>query len=284
MKRLVIVIAIILVCVVSWYLSRTRISSETSENKNRHSATREKGHQARPDGLAKMLLSINESTELHAGGGAYAVAFEDATLSPELKSFILRDLQSTYGHLTSVKVSPPLKGKETVTIGDKEFKITGMANFQGVGAYFPRAFMGKFGMLATIDGATAMVIPNELVDLYRPMYQSISDDPEMFDRLGAFIDSLNNFKTTPPRKIAEIATGHDAETDQAIKQMPVDAFLKEIGDKHYSLGSILEITTDPKQPDVFIVRTFVDVPGGKNEGVPLIYRDFEWKILFVVGE
>lgn len=288
MKRLIVVILIILICIGAWLLIRGKAAPAGDASPevrfDKGSASETHGVEStKAVNLSNELLAVGHPAVLKAGGSEFGLAFQNAAISDELKNFISHDLQNTYGHLNSFVLGKPTQINQKIIVAGIEMPVVGSVNFDGKGRYGADA-QTEFGLMVNIDGSKCLVVSQRLEDAYYASYKFVIDNQPVFNKLGEFIEKLNTIRASPPASIADVVYAPDQAGKKQLARTNLDELVKVFGGKHYRMGSVLSMATNDKQPGVFLFPLYIVEPDGISLGTPVGYHEGEWKLQLLGGE
>jgi len=231
------------------------------------------------------IPEIGVNTTVRIADKEYALLFETAAISPELKKTIVADVELNLSHLKQISCrSISQSPTEPCQMYDK--KVTHWLDEGRQRRYFPKQLERYFGGVVSTNNSYQIVIHKQLIKEYEKAMLFKKEHAEMLDRMDAFVDSLGDQEeiedTEDGAQIAKDMFLFDGSAPQEYAYVRQLNGFKKMNIRKPSVFDFRTIKYRGKE--MFVCSTLITSPEDAKrkfvtKGPPLFaYMDGEWLI------
>ena len=213
------------------------------------------------------------------------VVFEDESFPEYQKQMVMEDYQSVLGDLQP-QGRYGVRKKASFSRDDKNYSVNEAIHFQGRKKW-PDGYENLFGVVAkSDDGSESLIIPKELSDGYRSVYELEKSHESAFSELADFVDLMNNIDTAELESIFDVMylPGEMQKYHDEVESKEISQFRDAYKGYNYFKSSVLNYHMESIDGTEKLVTEIImeDKTGDhRKRNVPVVYDNDKWKLLVI---
>ncbi len=209
--------------------------------------------------------------------------------STELMAEISADLSLIYGDLTRCEMIPK-NSERLIVINGRAQKVEKTLSFSGGDVRRPKSHHGQFGLIAKLQGADTLLIPQPLLREYKTALAFRKANSVVIDAARSFVDAFNESSANPsaPNRSPENFWTQGSPNSNGLSKNAVSPQSRSETLRRPSLMSFRrpskeEFEAFPQLPrESFLADAIVRTGDGKStDYLPLVWVNGGWRIMLV---